>query len=176
MTFPLESLVIGHWGTPGAQSQVASLKPQDFLSLVFRTQILETIPFSSPRNMRNFFPNENRNLLGNPNRTSATRLFSFSLLRFFFLFVAKTKRKRNEEERRKVFDIPTHTRIQCSNKKETLQLFASVDPAVKPRDDEIVQGSSENVKFQYTEEGNPRFIIHHSSFFTPTRIGGFCVC
>ncbi|WP_457608594.1 hypothetical protein [Nitratifractor sp.] len=98
-------------------------------SFVVRAQSLETATIFS-------LPQKEETILsqGSFNQTAVPRLFSFSLLRFFFSFVAKTKRKRNERVRKKVSDASVKAGIH--DKKEALLSFEAIDPAVKPRNDE----------------------------------------
>ncbi|WP_457607079.1 hypothetical protein [Nitratifractor sp.] len=78
----------GYWGASKAQS------------LVVGRQSLETSPrFFIPRNIGNVFSNGRYAPNGGYGQTAVPRLFSFSLLHFFFSLVAKTKRKRNEGEK-----------------------------------------------------------------------------
>ncbi len=83
-------------------------------------------------------PKRHQNSLGNPNQTSVLHLFSFSLLRFFSLLVARTKRKRNEEGKKNDSDRRITTRVHNFRQKGTLRPFASVNPTVKQQNDGYV--------------------------------------
>ncbi len=147
------ALGIRHWKAPKA------------LSLVVRIQSLETgILFSRrprSRTKKTFFPNENHGSAGSYNQAPVPRLFSFSLLRFFSLFVAKTKRKRNEGERHKNNRASVKVRIQGFNREESLLPSASVDPAVKPRNDGIPPSSKRST------------IDHRPSTFLSALLSGY---
>lgn len=118
MISPLESLAINPWSL--GENVLRPGRTHSSHSAVFHMQEI-------------YFPN------GGNNQAPATRLFSFSSLRFFFSLLAKTKRKRNEGEGRTTYQTSGKSGIQPSTKKETLTPFAGVDPALKPRDDRDAQ-------------------------------------